>query len=103
MTALIARPRAVDTARGVTVLIAAATLLEAEEWHPYRNPLMDAIDRAAGYVPGKGDGEAEGVTLAAWDLLCLHLGCEWAGDWERAAGRTQAEVVAALYAAAGRR
>ncbi|MFE2485970.1 hypothetical protein ACFXGR_22270 [Streptomyces mirabilis] len=100
MTALLARPSAADTTRGATALVAAADLLEQEEWHPFRNPLMDAIDRAVGYVPGKGGLKAENTTLAAWDLLCLHLGCEWAGDWERQSGRTQVEVLSALRGAA---
>ena len=100
MTALKTRPRATDVTRAVTALIAAADLLAQEKWHPLRNPLMGAIDRAVGYTPGKGGQRAEATTLAAWDLLCLHLECEWAGDWEREAGRTQAEVLDVLHGAA---
>jgi hypothetical protein len=102
MTALKTRPRATDVTRAATALTAAADLLSREKWHPLRNPLMGAIDRAVGYTPGKGGVKAEAVTLAAWDLLCLHLECEWAGDWERKAGRTQAEVLDALTEAAGK-
>lgn len=102
MTALKTRPRTADVTRAAHILTAAADLLAREKWHPYRNPLMGAIDRAVGYTPGKGGVKAEAATLAAFDLLCLHLGCEWAGDWERKAGRTQAEVLAALRRAAGK-
>jgi len=102
VTALKARPRAADATRAATALAVAADILSREKWHPLRNPLMGAIDRAVGYTPGKGGVKAEAVTLAAWDLLCLHLECEWAGDWERKVGRTQAEVVDALHGAAAK-
>jgi hypothetical protein len=92
----------VTRSRVAAVLNGAADLLEAGGWDPHLNPLMSAIDQAAGYVPGKGATDAEDASLSAWDALCLHLGDQWAGDWERTAGRKQDEVIAALRGAAAK-
>lgn len=102
-TAIRPAPNTVEAVKAVAALAAAADLLAADEWDPYLNPLVSFIDRAAGFTPGSfdPDSDAEAVTLAAWDLLCLHLRCEWAIDWERQVGRTQRQVEAALRAAAG--
>ncbi|MER5461607.1 hypothetical protein ABT010_13155 [Streptomyces sp. NPDC002668] len=90
----------VTRSRVAAVRLAAADLLEAEGWDAYLNPLMNAIDRAAGYVPGSGAVDAEDTSLAVWDALAVQLGDQWPGDWERQPGRTQAEVLAALRGAA---
>jgi hypothetical protein len=90
----------VTRSRVATVLRDTATLLETEGWDPLRNPVMDAIDRAAGYVPGKGTPDAEETTLAAWDALVTHLDERLIVPWERTPGRTQEQVVAGLRAAA---
>lgn len=87
--------------RVAAVLTAAADGFRSQPWEPHRNPLMTAIDQAAGFVPGKGSTETEAASLAAWDALADHLGV-WPGDWERAAGRSQDEVEAALRGAAGK-
>lgn len=92
----------VTRSRVAAVLTAAADQFEASDWDPHLNPLMTAIDTAAGYVPGKGTPDAEATCLAAWDALCLHLGGQWAGDWERKPGRKQDEVIAALRGAAAK-
>ena len=92
----------VTRSRVAGVLTAAADGFQAEPWHPYRNPLMTAIDVAAGFVPGKGAVDAEDTSLAAWDALAVHLGDQWPGDWEREPGRRQADVVAALRGAASK-
>lgn len=84
----------VTPSRIAAVLADTADLLEKEGWDPYLSPLINAIDRAAGY--------AEASLLAALDALAVQLGDEWPGDWERRPERTQAEVLAALRAAAGR-
>lgn len=80
------------------VLKDAADLLEAEGWHPEANSMLNAIDRAAGYVPGNGSPDAEDTSLAAWDALSVHLREEWPSTWELE--REPAEVLAALRAAA---
>jgi hypothetical protein len=85
--------------RVAAVLTAAADAFQSQPWEPYRNPLMTAIDEAAGFVTGKGSVESEAASLAAWDALAAHLGM-WPGDWERKAGRTQDEVETALRGAA---
>lgn len=92
----------VTRSRIAAVLTAAADALHAEGWDPYLNPLMAAIDTAAGFVPGNSTRDAEDTSLAAWDALAVHLGDQWPGDWERTAGRRQDEVVAALRGAAGK-
>ena len=81
------------------VLTAAADSYTDQSWDPYLNPLLTAIDRAAGYTPGSGTPDVEAATLAAWDALTAHL-YMWPGNWERQPGRTQAEVVDALRASA---
>ncbi|CAL9663728.1 hypothetical protein SUDANB1_07106 [Streptomyces sp. enrichment culture] len=90
----------VTRSRVARVLRDTANLLEAEGWDPERNSVMVAIDRAAGYVPGKGAPDAEETTLAAWDALVTHLDEHLVVPWERTAGRTQEQVVAGLRAAA---
>lgn len=94
----------VTPSRIASVLRGTADLLEAEGWDPYLNSVIFAIDRAAGYVPGKGSSDAERATLDAWDALVTHLG-EHLGEhlvvlWERHPERTQAEVLATLRGAA---
>ena len=92
----------VTRSRVADVLNAAADHFEATPWDPYRNPLMSAIDTAAGFVPGKGTRDAEDASLAAWDALAVHLGDQWPRDRERQPGRTQADVETALRKAAGK-
>jgi hypothetical protein len=82
-----------------TVLERAADLLGAEQWDPHLNPIIGAIDRAAGFVPGKGTMAAEDASLGAWDALAVYLGDQFPQEWERRPGRTQAEVLDALRAA----
>lgn len=72
---------------------------ELDGWHPLLNPLMRAIDTAAGYVPGKGGADAETTTLLAYDALSRHLRCP-AGTWERLPNITAADVRDALLDAA---
>lgn len=72
----------------------------AHGWDPTRATLAAAIDRALGYWPGKGTVADETLTVAAWEALADYLGAE-PHDWERAVGRTQTEVVAALLEARG--
>ncbi|MFF3515798.1 helix-turn-helix domain-containing protein [Streptomyces sp. NPDC002573] len=90
----------VTRSRIADVLTRSADLLEAEGWDPERNSMIFAIDRAAGYVPGKGTPDAEQTTLGAWDALVTHLGQQFAFWWEKTPGRTQLQVVTALRAAA---
>lgn len=87
--------------RVAAVLSAAADAFTSEPWHPHLNPLMTALDSAAGCVPGKTGQLSEEATIAAWDVLENHLG-QWPGDWERKVGRRQDEVVAALRGAAAK-
>jgi len=91
----------VTRSRIAGVLTAAADAFATEAWDPNLNPLMTALDDAANCVPGKSTPDAESTTIAAWDALEAHLG-QWPGDWERTAGRTQAEVETALRDAAKR-
>lgn len=86
----------VTRSRVAAVLNGTAALLEAEGWDPERNSVMDAIDRAADYVPGKGSSDAEEATLQAWDALVTHLGEQLVAPWERTPGRTQLQVLAVL-------
>ncbi|MEV7034541.1 hypothetical protein AB0N99_30470 [Streptomyces sp. NPDC093272] len=92
----------VTGSRIADVLTRAADAFRDAPWDPHLNPLMAAIDTAAGFVPGKGSVDAEDCSLAAWDALCRHLGDVWPGDWERTAGRRQDEVEAALRGAAAK-
>lgn len=82
------------------VLDRAADLLESEGWDPETNWILAAIDRAANYVPGCGSPDASDTTVDAWDALVTHLDEQLVVPWERESGRTQADVVAALRAAA---
>lgn len=91
----------VTRSRVAEVLATAADYFDTAAWDPYLNPLMSAIDEAAGFVPGK-NRDAEDASLAAWDALAVHLGDQWPGDWERTPGRTQVDVQAALRGAAGK-
>ena len=90
----------VTRSRVAAVLSSAAALLTADGWDPGTNPIVGAIDRAAGYVPGKGSTDAEQTTLDAWDALVTHLNGEPVVAWEQAPGRTQLQILAALHAAA---
>jgi hypothetical protein len=90
----------VTRSRVAGVLRDTADLLEDEGWDPLRNPIMSAIDRAAGYVPGKGSPDAERTTLDAWDALVTHLGEQLVVPWEKTPGRTQRQVLHALRTAA---
>lgn len=90
----------VTRSRVAAVLRDAAGLLEQVGWDPERTSLMGAIDQAAGFVPGCGTVDEEAATLEAWDALVTHLGTPLVVRWEHAPGRTQAEVLAALRAAA---
>ena len=96
----------VTRSRVARVLNQAASLLEIDSWDPLQNPLMLAIDEAAGWDKPGVDDSAEETTLQAWEALSAHLCPDWAlhvnwlGQWEHESSRTQAEVVAALRAAA---
>lgn len=90
----------VTRSRVAAVLNGTADLLQVEGWDPERNSVIFAIDRAAGYVPGKGSPDAEQTTLDAWDALVTHLGEQLVVPWERQAGRTQLQVLHALRQAA---
>ena len=90
----------VTRSRVARVLESAADLLGREGWDPLRNPLMNAIDRAASFVPGKSSPDAEATSLAAWDALCQYLVDVSPREWETHEGLTQTEVVDALRAAA---
>lgn len=92
----------VTRSRVASVLRDAETLLAAEGWDPLHNPIMLAIDRSAGYVPGKGGSDAELATLEAWELLAVHLAAPSVSGWEREPGRTQLQVLAALAGAASK-
>lgn len=87
----------VTRSRIAYVLIQAAN--ELADWHPLQNPLVRAIDAAAGYVPGKGAADAETTTLLAFDALSRHLRCP-AGTWERLPNITAADVRDAFLDAA---
>jgi hypothetical protein len=90
----------VTRSRIAAVLNGTVALLEAEGWDPLHNPIADAIDRAAGYMPGKGTPDAEQATLDAWEALVTHLGDQLVVEWETAPGRTQLQVLTALRSAA---
>lgn len=92
----------VTRSRVAAVLGSAESLLKAEGWDPLLNPVITAIDRAAGYTPGKGSPDAEQATLDAWELLARHLNVASVGEWEREPGRTQLQVLAALHGAAAK-
>ncbi|MFF1709253.1 hypothetical protein [Streptomyces sp. NPDC058268] len=78
-----------------------ATDVLAHGWDPLRAPLAAAIDRSAGYWPGKGPTADEALTLAAWEALADYLRAE-PHEWERQPGRSKTEVIEALYGARSR-
>jgi hypothetical protein len=98
----------VTRSRVAATLTAAATILAAEGWDPLRSPIADAIDRAAGFTPGKSSTSAENVTVLALDMLTDHLALgtpDGSGDepltlWERQPDRSEGDVLAALRGAA---
>lgn len=96
----------VTRSRVAAVLNRAGVSLETEAWHPYSNTIILAIDHAAGWERPDGDPTAEELAREAFSALSLHLfgvrhlDGQPLADWERAEGRTQADVVAALRAAA---
>ncbi|MFJ9027584.1 hypothetical protein ACIRQP_03510 [Streptomyces sp. NPDC102274] len=90
----------VTRSRITAVLHQAADLLNEEGWDPRRNPVIFAIDRAAGFTTPGIDLAAEETTLRAWDALVVHLGEQLVVPWENEPGRTQDEVLAALRTAA---
>lgn len=92
----------VTRSRVADVLARAEQLLHAEGWHPLDNPIVNAIDRAAGYVPGAGSPDGEQTTLEAWELLADHLRVASVALWERETGRTRLQVHAALHGAAAK-
>ncbi|QXE36189.1 hypothetical protein KQY30_20030 [Streptomyces sp. GMY02] len=91
----------VTPSRVAAVLHQAAITLAADGWDPYLRPMIAAVDRAAGFTKPGIDPAAEETTLQAWDTLGAHLGEQAVEGWERAPGRTTAEVCTALHAAAG--
>lgn len=92
----------VTRSRVANVLTGTASLLEAEGWDAHRNRIMPTIDRAAGFVPGKGTPDAEQTTLEAFETLADHLGVASVGEWEQTPGRMQLQVLAALHGAAAK-
>jgi hypothetical protein len=90
----------VTRSRVAAVLAGAGSLLESEGWDPLHNPVILAIDRAAGFTPGKSSSDAEETTLAAWQQLADHLDAASVSGWERETGRTQMQVLNALRQAA---
>jgi hypothetical protein len=78
----------------------AANLLETEGWDPHQNPITDAIDRAAGFVPGYSSVDAEQATIEAWNAIVDHLGGQSVTKWERDPHRTQMQVLHAMRSAA---
>lgn len=96
----------VTRSRVAAALAGAADGLETTGWDPLSNTLMLAIDRAAGWSRPDGDRVAEELAWEAYHALTQHLfrvqvlDGEPLADWERHPGRTQADVLAALRAAA---
>lgn len=88
----------VTRSRIAATLIDAAGDLEVRGWHPEMKPMLNAIDQAAGYTPGKGPRAAEALSFAAWDAISEHLNETWPTCWELE--RTQTEVVAMLRSVA---
>ncbi|MFE2600159.1 hypothetical protein ACFXCZ_27330 [Streptomyces sp. NPDC059396] len=91
----------VTPTRVAAVLHRAADMLAAEGWDPHLNPVITAIDRAAGFTRPGTDTAAEETTIQAWDALVTHLGEQLVVPWEDQPGRTQSDVLAALRGAAG--
>ena len=89
----------VTRSRIAHVLARAADDLGATGWNPDANTIIDAIDRAAGFVPGNGSPDAEATSLAAWEALRAYRCTPDARKWETRPGLTQAEVLDALRAA----
>lgn len=92
----------VTRSRLAEVLQGAKGRLEAEGWDALHNPVISAIDRAAGFVPGKSSVDAEQTTLDAWQQLADHLGVASIAMWERESGRTELQVLTALAGAASK-
>lgn len=92
----------VTPSRVAGVLHRAVGILRTEGWDPLHKPIVQAIDRAAGYIPGKGGSDAERTTLDAWQALVDHLAVASVSDWERTPGRTELQVLTAVGAAADR-
>jgi hypothetical protein len=90
----------VTRSRVAAVLRGAADLLEAEGWDPRINPIVTAIDRAAGFIPGRSSADAEQATLEAWDAIAEHLGGQVVLEWERDPNRSQGQVLHAIRSAA---
>ncbi|GGW99187.1 DUF6197 family protein [Streptomyces chartreusis] len=86
--------------RVAAVLRGASDLVACCGWDPARDrSLIALIDQAIGLVPGKGSRNAEETSLAAWDQLAAHLGCD-PREWEQQPGRAAGDVQDALRAAA---
>lgn len=85
--------------RTSVVLAEAARIVAVGGWEPLRQPVMHAIDQAAGFVPGNGSADAEETTIQAFEALSDHLACP-ADRWERTPGRSAFDVVNALRDAA---
>jgi hypothetical protein len=92
----------VTRSRIAAVLNSAEALLKAEGWDALHNPVIAAIDRAAGFVPGKSSTDAEETTLAAWQQLADHLDVASVASWEREPDRTEMQVLAALAGSAAK-
>ena len=88
----------VTRSRVAAVLTVAADDLATNGWHPEHRPILDAIDRAAGYTTT--GCAAEDITLSAWDALVTYLNEQLVRDFETVPGRTQEQVVTALRGAA---
>ncbi|MDH6610233.1 hypothetical protein M2164_005868 [Streptomyces sp. SAI-208] len=85
----------------IAAVLRAAALTACCGWDPNRDDrsLVALIDQAIGLTPGKGTPDAEETSVAAWDALANHLGCD-PREWEQQAGRTDADVRDALHGAA---
>ncbi|MEV6547916.1 hypothetical protein AB0M57_04305 [Streptomyces sp. NPDC051597] len=82
------------------VLASAADLIESPAWDPATATLMQAIDQAAGYQPGRGTRDGEATTIAAWTVIEHHLDDSWPDLW--AMEHQPAEVAQTLREVAAR-